>query len=203
MGLTRSTSKLEGITLSYQRSGRLLKVVLASVAIIVTLAGCGGVNSVGSAAKSSVAKQQEVIDVSRIHTYTSLAELASAASLIVVFEATGTQDVTTIGGIPFTITAISVLEVLKGDAKVGDNLQLRQVGPRVGSNQPVVTPGVDYLGFLVPFELLPGTSTGQYVIVGVAAGLYRASNGTFARVDSQSPRLPGLISVADVGHAIG
>ena len=166
---------------------RVLRTLAAGVVAIVV--GCGS---------NTAASSTHGIQLSRAKSYTSVRQLAADSTLVVIGSATANVRIETINNIPFTVTSITVSRVLKG-SWTGTSLAVRQTGSTsdpVGGS-PLVSPGETYLLFLQPFVGVPGTS-GQFVVVGVAAGLFRV-NGQFAyRLDPESPSLPATIAVADI-----
>src|SRR5438309_82951 len=86
--------------------------------------------SLGVACGSSTAvptQPEQVLSESRLKIYQSIAELRADSVSVAVVRAGTTRRVELVGGIPFTVTTVTVLQVLAGET-VSSTLNLRQLG---------------------------------------------------------------------------
>lgn len=153
------------------------------VMLAILMSGCGQQVSVGE-------KAVQHIDISRVKTYTSVAAVVRDSSLIASV-AVVSQESKTLGGIPFTVSTVSVNRVLRGTAP-GASLRVDQVGANSAVAGPLMTDGGRYLVFLTP------APDGNYYVVGVAAGLYQDSGTSYVRMDIESPALPVSLSHSEM-----
>jgi hypothetical protein len=143
------------------------------------------------------------VDGVRAVEYTSLAELAKDSSGVVVATA-GTQQQSTVHGVPFTTTAMTGARTVSGT--VPHTFRLYQIGANDGSapdDMVVASPGKTYLLFVTPFESAPGVVVAPdlFTTVGAAAGMYQQGLSGFAKTDPISPLLPAAVSAASAQSA--
>jgi hypothetical protein len=137
---------------------------------------------------------------SRTRIYHSIAQLDADSVGVALVRATGTQTVERVAGIPFTVTTVSVVNVLRGSLS-GPSVKVRQLGgPGVAVDEgaPLLQAGRDYVLFLQPFSFGPGQSTDQYTVTGAGAGLFAASGGIAQALDPVSTDLPRAIAITDL-----
>ena len=93
--------------------------------------------------------------------------------------------------IPYTLSSVRITESLKGSHTVNDIVTIRQRGGTVGQykvhadGDPIIKTGTVYLMFLIP-------SKGEYVLSGMAQGLYTISDKSGASVISNEVSTPRL-----------
>ena len=188
---------------------RAAALVISGLAL-TALAGWWGASASTGATSSPPTIHH--IDLNRVRAYSSIAELTSDSDVIAKVTATSQHRVETIGqgaaGLDFTVTNVIPNRVLKGNVPPGSGLRVRQTGSATqvcDDCGPAFKPGGHYLLFLQRFTLTPGDSTGQYVIVGVAAGLYEVRDDShIAKLDPVSPEsLPAVTSLDEISRAIG
>lgn len=166
----------------------------AALAVLAAVAIAGGCSATHGAADRR-------IEASRAETYSSLSQLSAASSAIVIGTATVQTHVEVLNGDPWTVQTVDVQSVVAGQDP-GPSFALRQLGDSstaVEGSQLLVA-GKAYLLFIVPWTLVPGDHTGQWVTVGTAAGeyAYDRSSQSASRLDSESPSLPASVSLGDV-----
>ena len=137
------------------------------------------------------------IEASRVKGYHTVSALVADADAIVIAQATTDHRIERIASVPFTVVVMEVLDVLKGSVEKGARINLRQTGDGkvTVEDAPAVSPGTTYLLFLNRFTFGPGRETDQFVIVGVAAGMYEVHALEASRLDTLSPDLPTTISL--------
>ncbi len=163
------------------------KLAVGSTLVVLALAGSGCGPSPGRVqAPGAHLKITQHIDISRVKTYTSISEVVGDSSLIAELTVKS-QAQTTIGGIPFTVSIVSVDHILRGTAPAG-TLGVDQVGTSTAVAEPLMALGGRYLAFLTP------APDGNYYVVGVAAGLYQDTGTSYLRMDTESPALPASAS---------
>jgi|GEM_PF-6612375 len=93
--------------------------------------------------------------------------------------------------IPYTLSSVRIAESLKGSHTVNDIVTIRQRGGTVGQYEvhadgdPIIKAGTAYLMFLLP-------SKGEYVLSGMAQGLYTISTEKDTSVISNEISTPRL-----------
>lgn len=143
------------------------------------------------------------IDIQRSGSYDTVAALVADSNLVVYATATSAHSVATVNGLPFTSTIMHIDRVIRGIAPKTDTLSLRQVGPADIADAPkIVEQGHQYLLFLGRVSFSPGTTTGEWYVVGLMAGLYEVAGGNAIRLDNASPLLPTDIAVSQLESAI-
>lgn len=183
-------------------TGKPRRTIILVVALAAIVSACG--SAAGTPAGTTSTK---VIELSRTKDYHSIAELKRDSDVIVL--ATATKDTTletSTGGLPSTITVVLVRKVIRGSVGGASTVKLRQIGgpgTLVTDGAPLVAAGTSYLIFADRFTLTPGTTTDQYVVVGVAAGLFRDDQGIETPLDLLSPDLPKGLTMAQLESAIG
>lgn len=177
-------------------SARLVRPILgASLTVLVlTAAGCGASDHPNAA---SHGKQQH-FDVSHSQRYASMSSLSGDSTLVVVGVA-GASHVEELNGIPFTVTNVSVSQ--SGSAQTPATVQVRQTGtadvtPAESTSSSVLQSGQTYLLYLKPFELNPGVSTGQYVIVGDEGIWQKSKDSSTFSIAVTGTSLPQSVSVS-------
>lgn len=156
----------------------------------------------GVAATASGSPQPH-ISMQRSGSYSTVASLVADSSLVVYVTATSTHSVAAVNGLPFTTTIMRIDRVVRGTPPPGDTLPLQQIGPaNVSDRATLVEGGHQYLAFLGQVSFSLGTTTGQWYVVGLMAGLYEVADGTVVRMDALSPNLPTGVSQATIEAAI-
>lgn len=177
------------------RQGATAVAGLVALCATLLLSGCESHASTGSRRTHAA-----TIEGSRAKIYTSVAQLAHDSNVIVIARA-GAGHTAKVRGVPFTTTQMSSSTVRSGS--IAKSFQLLQIGaPGLTSDMPIVQKKDSYLLFLVPFQNQSGVVPGVYVTVGAAAGLYRASGSTYARMDPLSTALPGRLSPATLSPLV-
>jgi hypothetical protein len=95
--------------------------------------------------------------------------------------------------------------VIRGAPPRDGTLSLRQIGPADIADPPkVVEAGHQYLAVLDRVSFSPGTTTGEWYVVGLMAGLYEVADGRVIRLDDvrMSPLLPTDVPVSEFEAAI-
>lgn len=189
--------------------GRSLVTVTLVAALSVVGAACGSSRQAGGAAPG---KSVRHIECDRAVDYLTLGQLRRASTSVAVIRPTGRSVVRTIGGVPSTLSTVTVVEQLRG-TRLPAMFVVRQTGvPGVilDGCQALVSKGHVYIAYLSRFRLRHGGPgvRGQYE----AAGLYRhegqtvssdRSDRAFSDVTAEaagSPSggsLPARISIAD------
>lgn len=169
------------------------KKILALMAVLA-LAGCGS----RSAPVVEHAAQREAPRIlgSRVKVYRDIREVKREATAVVVATATS-ASIEKVSGIPFTVTRMRVVDTVRGN--VPSTFDLRQTGSTAmqAEGTELVVEGGTYLLFVQPFEFTHGVTTGQYVAVGVSAGVYRqVGRDDFSKTDRESS-IPAHIKRAD------
>lgn len=140
--------------------------------------------------------QKGSIQTSRLKSYASVAALTGDSdNVVIATAATPAPTVESVGGLPFSVTAVTVSRSLKGTAGVGQVLRVRQVGTPTTAGAAVMQPGAQYLLYLDDFHYAQDDKTGQSVLVGAGAGLFAVAGGDATRLDSDSPALPAKLSL--------
>ncbi|MBT2501226.1 hypothetical protein [Curtobacterium sp. ISL-83] len=124
---------------------------------------------------------------------------ANEAATVVLHGVAGSSHVESIGDVPFTVTTVSVTDVVSGD-EPGPTVDVRQFGDANNTSDELASllqAGKDYLLYLQPFELEPGESTGQYVIVGGNAAWEQAPDGRY-KIATQESELPTTLTDKEV-----
>ncbi len=136
-------------------------------------------------------------------SYRSLHDLRRRSVAVVLLRATGSRRVRRIGGIPVTVSDVTLVQRVTG-SRPPSSFAVRQTGgPGVSGCDRLVSTGAVYLAYLTPFKLRPhGHQLGlQYFAVGLfehAGGDVPAPDTrSFANVTAGQQRLPTRISVAD------
>jgi len=148
---------------------------------------------------------QPGIDIQRSGSYETVAALVADSSLVAIVTATSTHSITTLNGLPFTSTTMHIDRVVRGTAPKSDTLTLRQTGPANIDDPPkIVEPGHQYLVFLGRVSFSPGTTTGEWYVVGLMAGLYEVADGKAIRLDDVRiwPLLPTDVPLSEFEAAI-
>jgi hypothetical protein len=196
---------------------KMLSLAAGATVIAVATAGCGA----SAAAQGNTGAQGapvKHIECSQATSYASLRQLRRAATSVAVFRLAGGTRVRMIGGIPFTIATVRVLEPLQGK-RLPAQFGLRQLGgPGFVADQgsgcaPLVSRRDVYVAYLAPFRLRRGGPrvTNQYVVVGGAQGLFEhagpvvpanEASRSFARVGQEpGSSLPAQISISQARHS--
>ena len=123
----------------------------------------------GLAACSSDKTPTTFIDGTEPGPYPSLAAMAADSTEILVVEA-GSASIERIGSVPFSVARAKVREAMKtlSGLAAGGEVKIRQTGdpnsfPEGSEDRDVLlSRGVVYVVFLVPFEFTRGKPTGQF-----------------------------------------
>lgn len=127
------------------------------------------------------------LDGVREKSYSSLAQVAAEADLVLVGRATGSRSLETVETIAFTVTEVDAVQVWKGALQMPARLKVRQLGASTKPGDvPLLVPDETYVLFLKRFTFGPGQETDQFVVVGVGSGLYRLIGPEAHRVDQES-----------------
>jgi len=152
------------------------------------------------ATESTVAPRIEVL---RSKNYTSVASLVADTELVAYVTATSGVSTGELNSLPFTVTTMHIDRVLRGKAPDTKELPLRQIGPGdLSEGIEIVQPGHQYLIFLGKISFTPGTTNGQWYVVGLQAGLYEVASGTVRRTDAESTRLPTNVPLSQFEAAV-
>jgi hypothetical protein len=179
-------------------------LLAASALCVVLLSGCDGRGTpaaVGDPA-ATPGSASSGSDRDAVQTFSSLETLRAASQLIVVGRA-GSSVVTTIGGVPFTVTDVRVQSVLSGSGtRAGSTVRVRQTGeaasaPSEGSK--ILLSEGTYLLYLTAFHLTASDKTGQFVITGDQGVWLQAPGGGFSRT-STFGGLPAQVAVTTSGR---
>jgi hypothetical protein len=182
-----------------------MKKYCASVGVfaltLVALVGCSAVEDTATiqskehessgSVSSSISGAPEV---SRAFDFASVDELADMADLVVVVTVTEEFETgelvddkgVSLGG---TVTKRVVVpdRILKGEIATPD-LRVWQLG------DGHLEPGSTHLLFLTEYKFAPGDDFDSYAITGFLSGDYvQTSAGDFAKVDTESPKLPDTL----------
>ncbi|CAB4722204.1 MAG: hypothetical protein F2667_10795 [Actinobacteria bacterium] len=171
---------------------------LAAAAFLMALsvAGC----SSDAETSSTVPPQRHTDDwASRAESFTTLDQLTGAAKLVVVGQLQGELRKNPYYGdqdVPFIIGNFVVADVVLGDVKVGASVELSLEGA-VGKDGTATTGKMErdetYLLYLTPQG---PRSPAVYTVVGYKAGMYaQTTDGSFVKVDDESPELPTSITL--------
>ncbi len=173
------------------RPGWRRTTTIGLLGLAVLLAGNGAEPPAPQAATVTV------LDGSRTAGYGSLRALDGDSDAVVRGVATPDAAVDVVGGVPFTLTGLRVLEVLGGSATAPrvEVRQLGRAGVQVVHAPPLLAPGRAYVLFLTRFRLGSGRPTGQYVVTGGGAGEFEERGGTVVRLDPDATDLPAAISL--------
>ncbi len=184
---------------------------LTALAVGVFISGCAAPSKSGVAAPASRSPATPLVDTrvgrplgeaastgqmgsietSRVKSYSSTASLTGDSdNVVIATAATQAPTVESVGDLPFSVTAVTVVRSLHGTAGVGQVLRVRQVGTQTADSAVVMQPGAQYLLYLDDFHFSPGDKTGQSVLVGGGAGLFAVAGGDAVRLDPGSPALP-------------
>lgn len=176
---------------------RVMSVIVVGFMVSLGLAACGM-----TAAQQGNTPQTHV-EGSRAETFTSMSQLISASSSVIVGQATAASTTENLNGVAWTIQTVNVNKVLAGESP-GSAIKLRQLGGTNDVGAQLVTPNTTYVLFVVPFHLNPGDQTGQWVVVGAMAGEYRysPSDGSLTQIDRLSPGLPASLTSQQLNIAL-
>jgi hypothetical protein len=178
----------------------------AFLALVLVLTAAVGASEILSGPPNSLhPRRPPRIDASVASSYGSISQLEAASTSTVLLRATASTTSSTVGRVPWTTTAMTVVQVEAGPSLPGTIL-LRQLGPGVGA--PVVDAGQLYLAYIQPFQWTPGGPdvANDYVVIGGLQGLYQeaasyagampdASAQAFDRVDALASALPATLSL--------
>jgi len=139
------------------------------------------------------------IDASRIKAYETIGALTADAPLVAYVTATGQTKTILVNGLPFTTRQVTVDRVVRGSAP-SPTIAVRELG-RPGDDTALVS-GKRYLVFVAPFEMNRGESTGEWIVVGVYAGIWPVSADTVTRLDPESNDLPSELTVAEMDSQV-
>lgn len=139
------------------------------------------------------------IEASRIKTYGTVAALTADTPLVAYVTATDQAATINLNGLPFTTRQVTVDRIVRGAAP-GPTIAVRELG-RPGDDTSLVS-GKHYLVFLAPFEMKPGEPTGEWIVVGVYAGVWEVSASTVVRLDPESTDLPSELTVAEMDSQV-
>jgi len=124
-----------------------------------------------------------------------------ASSSVLIGTATDHTSIEHLNGLPWTVQTIDVQSVLAGQ-NPGASFRLRQTGSSsvVVADSQLLTGGTTYLLFIVPWTLVPGDHTGQWVTVGGPQGEYSydASSKRASLLDRSLPNLPASVTLGIV-----
>jgi hypothetical protein len=124
-----------------------------------------------------------------------------ASSSVLIGTATDHTSIEHLNGLPWTVQTIDVQSVLAGQ-NPGANFRLRQTGSSsvVVEDSQLLTSGTTYLLFIVPWTLVPGDHTGQWVTIGGPQGEYSydTSRKTASLLDRSLPNLPTSVTLGSV-----
>ncbi|WP_131745810.1 hypothetical protein [Frankia sp. Cppng1_Ct_nod] len=185
---------------NYRRSAVALSLFIAAAA-------CAGTSTSEQVTRPADGRY---IEMSREKTYTSLDQLTADSDAVARVKTTSKTAVVEVDNIPFTITDVRVTEVLRGS--LPDSIRIRQTGTSdtryqdSGSSEttrsPVLHSSTTYLLFLDRFNRPGEDVTNQYVIVGVAAGIFREEGDQALLQDNESPNLPATVSIPSLRSRI-
>jgi|GEM_PF-4553390 len=181
---------------------RIRFLVITALVGLLASVGLAACVSVGKAAQRSGQTQMHV-GGTRAETFTSLSQLISASSSVIVGSVTSASTSEMLNGVPWTIQTVNVNQVLAG-MNPGPAMKLRQLGGINTVGTQLLSPGATYLLFVVPFHLSQGDHTGEWVVVGAMAGEYRytGSTQTATRIDPESPNLPASLTTQQLRNAL-
>jgi hypothetical protein len=169
----------------------VLRTALTVAVIAAVTTACG----------AEPAPDQVTVEGSHAHTYSSLTELATDSSAVVIVTATAGTKTTPMdeaGDSPYeaTVTEVHVDKVLRGETDE-TTLSVRQpftADMKAPEFSPLLKPDERYLLFVTPFEFQRGKSTGQWVITG-DSGMYQASGDHYLLLSpAAKPDLPDSVS---------
>lgn len=153
-------------------------MVVAAIAVLLVSA-CGAANRGGGSGES--------LHMMRVKGYSNVADLRADSDAVARFRATNDQRVFEIANFPITVTRMEVIDVLHGSL-TGSSFHLRQYGSTavdLDEALPIVTPGTEYVGFLLR-ETFPSDSPKvQYWPTG-ATGLFEVDAGELVDLDPAS-----------------
>jgi hypothetical protein len=169
----------------------------SSLTAVAPVLGCLAVGC-GSSRRplSSAPRPAQHIVCDHAVDYSTLAQLRRASSSVAVVRPTGRTVVRKVGGVPFTISTVGVVETVRG-APLPATLDVRQTGTAattLDSCGALVSPGHVYIAYLSPFRL---RHRGP-----VVRGQYSAT-GLFQHDGSAVPRDPSDRSFTDVSPGAG
>ena len=162
-------------------------------------------SSAAGVAATGPGPAQPGVSILRAGSFKTVAALVASSSLVAYVTATSTHSVTPVNGLPFTSTIMRIDRVVRGTAPKSDTLPLRQIGPaNLDDPQKIVEPGHQYLAFLGRVSFSPGTTTGEWYVVGYMAGLYEVAGDRAIRLDDVRiwPLLPTDIALNEFESAI-
>ncbi|WP_433675794.1 hypothetical protein [Microbacterium gorillae] len=137
---------------------------------------------------------------SRHELYESVEELVAASAFVVTGTVTGQIETGDTTNSTFSVTGSYAPAGLKTpDVPLDDTIIVRQMGTSGDAlPYPLMTPGQDYLLFLVPTEL-PGDAGDDYYVVGGSAGIYEVDGEAFVHVPSdEGDMLPEKLTPDDL-----
>jgi len=130
--------------------------------------------------------------------------LESAAEIVAVVRSVGDGRVDTLPGddVPFTISEIELVNVVKGDpVPAGATLPLRQLGSMDSNLADTLVTNGEYLLFLVQYDPPPGVPPGEYIPVGGDQGVFVSvpdEANSYERVGAGRPATnPDRLQVVD------
>lgn len=187
----------------------IVRGVVAGLALLI-------VSTVGSFFVVAINNPTITSETIRERSYSSLADLASASSVVVTVRADSTKvvaksDLDGFSGPSTTTTSSTVIDVLglpggiklPGPAPVaGQMIQVVQFGVPESLGASALKPGSTYMLFLTP-TLIKGSSTDDYLPVGTWAGIYFLSeDGSYTRLVSELDELPEHVTAEEVERAL-
>jgi hypothetical protein len=162
-------------------------------AIVCALSACGAPGD--QPPETAAGKTTIGLHADRVKEYQSLEEL-KRDSTVVVRATAGDATVESLNGIPVTITTVKVSDTRWGKL-TSKTLSVLQVGDdSVLSDDfaQVLKKGAEYIMFLKPYHLVPGDSTGRYIVTG-DQGVYAldGQGGNYRFAGGGEPQLPASI----------
>jgi hypothetical protein len=181
---------------------RIRSLAITALVGLLASVGLAACVSAGEASQRSGQTQMHV-DGARAESFTSLSQLISASSSVIVGSVTSASTSEMLNSIPWTIQTVDVNQVLAG-INPGPAMKVRQLGGTNTVGTQLLSPGATYLLFVVPFHLSQGDQTGEWVVVGAIAGEYRYTVSTQAatRIDPESPDLPASLTSQQLSTAL-
>lgn len=174
------------------RSLRARLALLIVAALVV--AGCSSDDTITKATTTTAAKTTTTVPGQRTEGATSLAQLAKDATAVVIGTG-GPSHEELVKNQPFTVTTVIIEESLKGTAKAGGTVDVRQPGTDqivVGDRPTVMGQGRRYLMYLQPAT--DASAPDQFMVVKLAGIWELDADGQAQRLDPVSTELPTDVS---------
>jgi hypothetical protein len=182
---------------SGRAAARLFAGGLVVVAIWVSVLVGRAAIEMSPGAGTATSTPRPVIRVSQVRQYGSLGQLRAESDAIAMV-IPDTAEVSTLHGIPITLTKVRIVSLIDGRLPAGEFVIQQFGSTNVDSpnTSSLLQVGQTYVAFVQAFHLTLGDDTGRFVVT-ADQGLYRLVDGSYVNVGAPS-RLPARLAGDDL-----